>query len=167
MCSVCVSDLAFSFARFSYAFSLCLGPGIFLRAIFLGILAVFLTWHFASREFLISRPCILHHVFLSRVMVVPVRSIFERFGAFAPKMYMCLSAWAHTLFIYLSVSVRSHRKGIELLAFRRTCAENVQTLHSPLGDCLCMQTMLLTWHFSSGDFFARGTWKLNHVLLVL
>ena len=110
MCSVCVSDLAFSFARFSYAFSLCLGPGIFLRAIFLGILAVFLTWHFASREFLISRPCILHHVIFSRVMVVPVRSIFERFGAFAPKMYMCLSAWAHTLFIYLSASAHLCRK---------------------------------------------------------
>ena len=146
----CVLDLEFSFGRFSYAFSLCLGPGIFLRAIFLGILAVFLTWHFASREFLISRPCILHHVIFSRVMVVPVRSIFERFGAFAPKECTCVWALIYIFERFGALVPKMLRFCILLWAIVFACIQ-------------CFRRGISL----RAIFFARGTWKLNHVLLVL
>ena len=54
-----VSGLVSFFSIFSYVSRLCLGPGVFLLVIFLGISAVFWTWSFPSDDFL------MHSVYVS------------------------------------------------------------------------------------------------------
>ena len=166
-----ISWLVFSFVRFSYVFSLCFGPGVFLRAIFLCIQSMSRTWHIPSRDFLRHPGCVSDLAFcFARIsnfqtLYSPPRDFLTRNGCARPQYF-----WAFRRIRAENVHVLERLGAYIIYIFERFGA----LVPKMLRFCILLWAIVFACIqcFRRGIslraiFFARGTWKLNHVLLVL